>query len=231
MLDRKFLVENLEAVQENCRNRGADVDFERIIALEADRKAKTPDLDELRRKANDASKQIPKEKDPDKKKQLIEEGRALRGQVGELEKELAAINEELNGAVRLVPNMSHPDAPIGKDDKANLEISKGKTPIPEFDFKPQDHVEIGERLDLIDLEAGARVAGHGFYFLRGDAVLLELALQQYAVTELIKEGFTPTITPDVAYTSIVDGVGFIPRGPETQIYNLEGRDLSLIATA
>jgi seryl-tRNA synthetase len=92
-------------------------------------------------------------------------------------------------------------------------------------------VQLGEKLDLIDFEGGAKVAGHGFYFLKNDAVLLELALQQYALETLIKEGFTPTITPDLARTEILHGTGYIPRGPETQIYSIADSDLNLVATA
>jgi seryl-tRNA synthetase len=85
--------------------------------------------------------------------------------------------------------------------------------------------------DLIDFEAGAQVAGHGFYFLKNEAVLLELALQKYAVDLLVAEGFTPVITPDLARTDVLQGIGFIPRGPETQIYSVENSDLNLVATA
>jgi seryl-tRNA synthetase len=83
----------------------------------------------------------------------------------------------------------------------------------------------------VDLEGGARTTGHGFYFFRNAAVLLELALQRYALDLLIREGFTPTITPDLARDAIVAGTGYQPRGPETQIYSIEGMDLSLVATA
>lgn len=121
--------------------------------------------------------------------------------------------------------------PIGVDDTANLELFKGKTPVPQFDFKPLDHVELGEKLDLFDFEAAAQVTGHGFYFLKNEAVLLELALQRYAVDLLIREGFTPTTTPDLARNEILEGTGYIPRGPETQIYSIANTDLSLIATA
>src|SRR5690606_2763972 len=79
--------------------------------------------------------------------------------------------------------------------------------------------------------AGAKVAGHGFYFLKNDLVLLELALQRYAVDMLIQEGFTPTITPDLARNEVLQGTGYIPRGPETQIYSIAETDLSLVATA
>jgi hypothetical protein len=84
-------------------------------------------------------------------------------------------------------------------------------------------VELAQKLDLIDFEGGAKIAGHGFYFLRNEAVLLELALQQFATRLLVSEGFTPVITPDLAFTEILQGTGYIPRGPETQIYSIEFR--------
>src|SRR5690606_31561215 len=125
----------------------------------------------------------------------------------------------------------HPEAPLGADDQSNLELRRGLHEPPTFDFKPVDHVVIGERLGLIDFEGGAKVTGHGFYFLKGDAVLLELALQRYALEVLMGEGFTPTLTPDLARNEILQGTGYIPRGPETQIYSIADSDLSLIATA
>jgi seryl-tRNA synthetase len=120
---------------------------------------------------------------------------------------------------------------VGADDNANLEVARGKTPVPQFDFPARDHLELGRLHDMIDFESGARVAGAGFYFLRNAAVLLDLALQQFAVTELVKRGFTPISTPDVAQTQILQGIGFMPRGPETQIYSIENTDLNLVATA
>ncbi len=88
-----------------------------------------------------------------------------------------------------------------------------------------------ERLDLVDLEAGARVAGHGFYFLKNEAVLLELGLVQLALEKLRAAGFTLFTTPDLARDEVLQGIGFLPRGPEAQIYSIEKTDLSLVATA
>ena len=101
----------------------------------------------------------------------------------------------------------------------------------EFSFKPLDHLELGEKHDWIDFEGGARTTGNGFYFLKGDLVLLDLAMQQFAVSELVKRGFIPTITPDLARDDVLEGIGFMPRGPETQIYSIENMDISLIGTA
>ena len=231
MLDRKLIVEKPDVVRENCDNRGLDVDVDRFVELEALRKAKQAEVDELNREANQVSKSIGKAADPAQREARMAEGRRLRQQTADVRSQHERIVAELDAIHRTIPNLSHPDVPIGADDAANLELFQGKTPRPEFDFQPLDHVQLAEKLGLVDFEAGARVAGHGFYFLTGDAVLLELALQHYALRLLLADGFTPTVTPDLARNEILEGVGFIPRGPETQIYSIENTDLSLVATA
>jgi seryl-tRNA synthetase len=188
-------------------------------------------LEGCNRNANDVSKSIGKAKDDAERNKLKEMGRGLREAIATLTTELEQIAGEADAILMSIPNLSHPDAPRGLDDTANFEVSHGHCEPPKFDFKPLDHVELGEKLDLFDFEGGAKVAGHGFYFLKNDAVLLELALQRYALDVLMKEGFTPTTTPDLARNEILRGTGYIPRGPETQIYSIADSDLSLIATA
>lgn len=231
MLDRKFILENSDLVKLNCKNRGVTADIDRFLELEQTRKAKQAEIEELNREANSVSKTIGQAKSPEEKAERMEHGRLLREKTAAAKTELAELESELDDIHRGIPNISHPSAPVGADDKSNTEIRLGKTPIPKFDFKPLDHVQIAEKLDLIDFEAGARVAGSGFYFLKNEAVLLELALQSYALGILMKAGFSPMTTPDLARQEILQGTGYIPRGPETQIYNIEGTDLSLIATA
>ncbi len=231
MLDRKFILENAAAVAENCRRRGLRVDVDRFVELENLRRAKDTEVQDFNRQANEVSKTIGKAKDPAEREARMAEGRRLREQKDAGQMELQAIELELEKLHGLIPNMAHPDAPVGADDQSNLDVKRGLTEIRAFDFKPRDHLELGQALDLIDMEAGGHVAGHGFYFLKNDAVLLELALQQYAVQFLMAEGFTPVITPDLARNEILHGIGFIPRGPETQIYSVENTDLSLVATA
>ena len=143
---------------------------------------------------------------------------------------LQAAAGEAESLLLSIPNMSHPQSPVGGEEE-NLEIGRGPTPLPTFDFKPKDHVELGEALDIIDLESGSKVTGHGFYFLKNDAVLLDMALQSFALHYLAKEGFQLVSTPDMARNEVLAGTGFVPRGPETQIYSIADSDLSLIATA
>lgn len=231
MLDRRFIVENADLVTQNCLNRGAHVDVHRFVQLEETRRLLQIEMEDFNRQANEVSKSIGKAKDPAEREARKDEGRKLREKTQELQTRLEELASDVDAIHRQIPNLSHPDAPIGVDDKANLEVYRGKTPLPTFDFKPLDHVELAEKLDLADFEAGAAVAGHGFYFLKNDAVLLELALQRYAVGVLMGEGFTPMTTPDLARNDVLAGTGYIPRGPETQIYSIENSDLSLVATA
>jgi seryl-tRNA synthetase len=230
MLDRRFIVENAAAVKANCQNRGSKADVDKFVALEADRKAKQVELDELNRQANEVSKSIGKAKDPAEREARKDEGRRLREMATTVETQLKWLVDEADAVLRAIPNLSHPAAPVGGE-ASSKELRRGKTPLPQFSFKPLDHVQLGEKLGLFDFEAGAKVAGHGFYFLKNEAVLLELALQRYALDLLLKEGFTPTITPDLARNEILQGIGFTPRGPETQIYSVADTDLSLVATA
>ncbi len=129
-----------------------------------------------------------------------------------------------------IPNFAHPDAPVGKEDKDNLEIRTWGT-VPSFSFTAKDHVEIGQDLDLIDFDTAAKVSGAKFYYLKNAAVLLELALERYALDILRTHGFTLTITPDIAKEEVLEGIGFNPRGTESNIYALEGTGTCLVGTA
>ncbi len=231
MLDRKFILENETLVAENCRNRGVEVDVKKLVALEQQRRQVQADAEEANRLANAASKAIGKAADEAERELRKEEGRKLREEKETLHAQVDSLESQILEIHSRIPNLSHDDAPIGADDAANRELRRGQAAVPEFNFTPQDHVELGERLDLFDFEAGGKVAGHGFYYLKNEAVLLELALQQFVLKMLRERGFTPVITPDLARTEILRGVGFIPRGPETQIYSIAESDLNLIATA
>jgi seryl-tRNA synthetase len=160
----------------------------------------------------------------------VEEGRALKDKEGAVEAAYQSAEAQRRELQLQVPNFTHPDAPIGKDESANLPIrSHGEVPRPAF--PPKDHLALMEGLDLVDFEGGAKVAGQKFYYLKNEAVLLELALVQFALRLLQEEGFTLFITPDLARQEILNGIGFNPRGESTQIYSIENSDLSLVATA
>ena len=230
MLDLQYICDNLEPVAENCRNRGVEVDLDRIVALRGRRSELITSGDELRREQKATSSQIPTAESDEAKQALIARGRELREQLQGLDGELAEVEADLRSGQSRIPNMTHPDAPIALGDDGHVELRRWGD-VPEFDFEPRDHVAISEAHNLIDFEAGSRVAGHGFYFLKNEAVLLELALMQLAVTRLRDAGFTLMTTPDLAKDEIIEGIGFLPRGPESQIYSIENSELSLVATA
>ncbi len=230
MLDRKYIIQNPDLVRQNCERRGVQCDVGRIVTLDGQRLEKLRLAEDLNRQANATSKLIPKAKDDAERKGLIEKGRQLREQKEAAQREHDALEQQIAELQTAIPNLTHPDVPTGGEDDAK-ELSRGKTPKPEFDFKPLDHVALGEKHDLFDFEAGARVSGAGFYFLKNAAVRLDLALQQFAISFLGERGFTPVTTPDLALTPILQGIGFTPRGPETQIYSIENTELNLVGTA
>jgi seryl-tRNA synthetase len=227
MLDAQFIRENLAAVKANCANRNVKADVDRVVQLDDERKRLAQLTQQLQQRQNQVAEAVKKAKDKAQRDPLIEEGRNLKEQVTALEKQMKQVQDDLRAVLLTIPNVSHPDAPVGTENKV---LRKSGTP-PQFAFPPKDHVALAEALDLVDFEAGSSVAGQKFYFLKNEAVLLELALIQYAMGKLIQEGYTPIITPDVARVEVLEGIGFIPRGPETQIYSLENTDLCLIATA
>ena len=230
MLDLRYIRENAAAVAENSRNRGVEADVDLVVELADRRSELIQDLNELRQQQNQLAKSVGRERDPEARESLIVESRRTKELIPEREAELHAIEGRLREEMLQIPNVTHPATPIGRDDTENVELRRVGE-IPEFGFEPKDHVELGESLGIIDFEAGTKVAGSKFYFLRGDAVLLELGLVRYALDRLIEHGYEPAITPDLARDEALIGTGFMPRGPETQIYSVEGNDLSLIATA
>ncbi len=235
MLDLKFVVANAEAVKQNCRNRNVPADViaevDTVVACEdasedgfsnESRRSDAVRTRWRRRPARRRTLTSGASWSPRESFSRHEPGKSRRG--------LKELELEIKQALGRIPNLTHPDAPIGATEDLSVELRKVGTPRA-FDFKPKDHVEIGKALDLIDFEAGGKVSGTGFYFLKNDAVLLEMALQQFAITKLAKRGFIPIITPDLARVGILEGIGFNPRGEETQVYSVENSDLCLIGTA
>ncbi len=230
MLDLKYIKENAEAVKQNIKNRFMSVDLDEILDLYEKRNSLIAESDALKQKRNENARKMKGRIDDNERNNLITEGKSLKKRIADTDDELSRVREALEAAVRNVPNMAHPDAPVGKEDKDNTEIRRVGT-IPTFGFSPLDHVELGKKLDLIDFDSAARVAGQKFYYLKNEAVFLELALTKYAMDKLFSKGFTPTITPDIAKEEILEGIGFNPRGDESNIYNIQDAGTCLVGTA
>lgn len=229
MLDMKYVIREPEVVQANCDKRRVKMNVASLVEAYQNRNHVAQELDKIRHRQNEIAQLIPKEKEASARSQLIEEGRRLKTDIGELEKKLTQEDAKWLELMYKLPNLTHPDVPQGGEDDAKELRRVGQ--IPHFSFTPLNHLELGQKLDLLDFEAGAEVAGQKFYFLKNQAVFLELGLIRYALDILMKYGFTPMITPDVAKAEILEGIGFSPRGEETQIYSLADHDLCLIGTS
>ncbi|OQX29219.1 MAG: serine--tRNA ligase [Spirochaeta sp. LUC14_002_19_P3] len=230
MLDLKYIRDNTQAVKDNIKARFMNADADEVVRLYEKRNALISEIDKLRQRRNENAQSMKAPLQPEERQKLIAEGKQLKESILAGETELEQAKAALETAAARIPNMAHPDAPIGKEEKDNGEISRFGTP-PSFSFPPKDHIQLAEALNLIDFEAGAKVSGAKFYFLKNQAVLLELALVRYALDIVQKHGFTLTITPDIAREEIAAGIGFVPRGEESNIYVLEGTGTCLVGTA
>ena len=230
MLDYKFIKDNLEAVKKNIIDRNMVADADKVVALYDKRTALTTELQGLQQKRNANAQSMKQKLDAETRAKYVEEGKALKDKISEVENLLNETEVALDEAARQIPNMCNPQVPVGKVDTENLEVKKVGTPR-KFDFKPKDHVQLAEALDLLDFDRGTKVSGPKFYYLKNEAVFLEQALIMYALNTLRKHGFTTFITPDVAKEEILKGIGFNPRGNESNVYAIEEEGTCLVATA
>lgn len=230
MIDYRELKSRRDEIAKNIADRNMKVDVDEAIRLQDKRSELMKAAEELRAARNENAQKMKGKMDNDARQALIAEGREIKEKIACTESELEIVDKDFNTIIRQIPNYAHPKAPVGKEDKDNTAIKYvGKPPV--FNFKPLDHVQIGEKLDLIDFETGTKVSGPKFYYLKNEAVLLQMALENYAMNIVTKHGFTPFITPDVAKEEILEGIGFNPRGAESNIYTVEGTGTALVGTA
>ena len=222
MLDIKFIRENADTIKENNKNRGVKVDVDRLLDLDTMRRDHITHIDALRAQRNQGSKGKPTPEE-------IAKMRTLGEDIKEQEESLGKIEEEFHELLMKIPNLTHPESPVGGEDDYKVLETHGEK--PDFVFQPQDHEQLMLNLGLIDFERGAKVAGAKFFFSKADLVRLNHALISYGMDVVTKHGYELMETPDLAKDKILEGIGFNPRGTETQIYAIENTDLSLIGTA
>ncbi|NQT57793.1 MAG: serine--tRNA ligase [Bacteroidetes bacterium] len=230
MIDLKELRQRKEEIQNNITVRNMQVDLEEILLLQDKRASLIQENEDLRMQRNENAKKMKGKLSQEERSLLIQEGKRLKEAIGNIDHTLTLTEKDYYKSAAQIPNYAHPSAPIGKEDKDNLELKRSGD-IPIFNFKAKDHVELGTALDLIDFETAAQVSGTKFYYLKNDAVILDLALQRYTMDILRKHGFTLTITPDIAKETVVEGIGFNPRGSESNIYTIEDTGTCLVGTA
>ncbi len=229
MLDARDLATRRDEIEESCRKRGYTAEVDAAIAAQESVSALQTELNEANRLRNEHQRAGKQKLDDAARRAHVEEGRRLKEVVAALEARAKEARALLDEHLLGLPNFIHPEVPEGGEDAYNALRTWGE--IPRFDFEPLDHLALAERLDLVDFRGGAKVAGQKWYYLKNEAVLLELALQRFSIDRVIEHGFTPMTTPDVVRREIVEGIGFNPRGEETQTYYLEGGDLGLVGTA
>ena len=221
MLDIKFIRENVELVKQNCANRYVKVDIDALLQSDEERRNVLKQIEDLRATRNSGSKGKPSPEE-------IEKMKAVGEEIKKLEETQVGVEASYRELLMQVPNLTHPETPIGGEDEFKVVFEKPATP---FAFIPKDHEALMLDLDMIDFERGAKVVGSKFYFCKNDLVLLNQAIINYGLNVISKHGYTLIETPDLAKNEILLGTGYNPRGDETQIYSIENTDLSLIATA
>jgi len=219
MLDIKFIRENPKLVKDGTKSKGIELDLDKLLKL--DEECRTLDL---------SVQKLREERNIFAKERNIEKGKELKEKLEKEEKELQEKNGELNGLLLQIPNPPKKDVKVGKDESENEVIKKYKEP-PKFTFTPKDHLELGEKLDIIDVERASKVSGARFGYLKNDGVLLELALVNLAMKILIKEGFVPVIPQTLIKKETMQGLGYMENGGEEDMYHLEKDDLYLVGTA
>ena len=225
MLDLKRIREEPDAVGAALARRGAEAQaaLAQVIELDASRRALLPELEGLRAQQNEANGRIRAAAGEDRERE-IEAMRSVASSVKELEQELSLVESRLQEALAPLPNLPDPTAAPGPEDELVREVGE----IPRFGFKPRDHLELaGER---IDMDRAARLSGSRFAYLKGELVMLELALVRWALEKLAGEGFEAVIPPVLVRERALYGTGFLPD-TEQQLYRLGEDELFLIGTS
>ncbi len=222
MLSIDFIRANKEKVELCSKNKNRSVDVNALLTLDDTRRELIGKVQKLREERNSLASAGSDES-------ARERGRVIKDELKTIEAELVQVETKLNNLLLTVPNVYLDEVPVGTDESGNQEISQWGT-IPEFDFDPLSHIELGERLDLFDLKRGAKVSGFRGYFLKNQAVQLQMALILYVINKLVAKGYTPIIAPSIVKSFTLFGNGQFPWGKD-EVYALNDDDAYLAGTA
>jgi len=230
VLDPKLIKENPQIIRQMLKSRDVEFDLDGLIDADRLRREFILKTDELRKKKNQYSLEISqKKKAGEDATKILDEMKRVSEELSGLESSQAEIEKKYMQLALTIPNLVHQSVPIGKDDSANKEIKKwGK--IPEFDFKISDHIDISEKLDLVDLERAAKVAGARFYYLKNDLVRLNQALIHYALEFLTEKNYSLVQPPYMINHQSMEGA-IIADDFKEVIYKIEDEDLYMIGTS
>lgn len=228
MLDTKFIRDNQETVRKMLEDRNVAADLDGFLEADSRFRSIIDEVNSLKHEKNVVAPQIAKEKDPQKKKELIFRMKGVNSKLKDLEEESRRMDHKRNEIRLMIPNMPMDDVPRGPDDSANETVLTRGEPIGK-DFEIKDHIGIGSSLDIIDTERGAKVAGSGFYVLKGDGARLERALVNFMMDIHREQGYTEVWPPALANTASMTGTGQLPKF-ESDMYRLPDDDLYMIPT-
>ncbi|HVX06965.1 serine--tRNA ligase [Humibacter sp.] len=228
MIDPVLLRENPDLIRHSQEARGESPDtVDAALSADAERRATITEYESLRAEQNAFGKRVasaPKEQ----KKELVAQAQQLAARVKDAQARASEAEQRFDDAVRRIGNVIIDGVPAGGEDDFVTLREVGD--IPAFDFDPLDHLELGEKLDAIDMARGAKVSGARFYFLKGVGARLEIALMNYALDKALANGFVPLITPTVVKPEIMQGTGFLGAHAD-EVYRLENDDLYLTGTS
>ena len=228
MLDIKYIRANSDKVKEAAKNKLVKVDIDRLLELDKQIISINQDLDEKKAKRNELSSKIPSLSNEDKQ-DIINFVKSLKEEIAVLEDKVNPLKDEYTNLMYLVPSVPYDDTPIGLTDEENVEIKKVGE-IPSFDFEIKDHVTLAEELDLVDIPRGVKISGSRSYFLKNEAMLLEMALTRYVIDKLVGKGFTPMNVPLMVKEEAMYGTSYFPGGRE-QTYTITEDNLYLVGTS
>jgi len=230
VLDPKLIKENPQMIREMLKARSVDFDLDALIKSDQKRREFIVKTDELRKKKNQAAVEISQKKKAGKDtSSILAEMKKFSTELVKVELEQETIEKMYSRLSLTIPNLIHESVPIGVDEDANKEIRKWGT-IPNFDFKINDHIDISENLDLVDLERAAKVAGARFYYLKNDLVRLNQSLIHYALDFLAKKEYSLVQPPYMINRESMEGA-VIADDFEEVIYKIEEEDLYMIGTS
>ncbi len=219
MVDLKFLRENPEKVAEGARSKGVEVDVQKIIGLDREYRELSSKIQELYAQRNSAAKE-----------RNIDRGKELKGEIDSEESKLKELKESLDTLLLSIPAIPKDDVKVGKDESGNEVVRKNGEPS-DFAFKPKDHLELGELLEIVDIERAAKVSGARFAYLKNEGVLLEIALVRFVLETLTKEGFTPIIPPTLINAEVMKKLGYMENGGDEDMFRLTEDGKVLVGTA
>ncbi len=231
MLDIKFIRDHAEQVKQGIIDKNEKGDVDLILKLDQDRRAIIFEVEKLKKQRNENSKQVSQlKREGADASEVIESTKNISAKIKELDENLSALEVELQNHLSRIPNMPHKSTPIGKDAKDNVEVRHWGE-IPSFDFDILNHLELGERLDILDFKRGGKISGSGFPVYKGLGARLERALINFMLDlHIDKHGYTEIFPPFVANRESMYGTGQLPK-LEDDMYYAEKDDLFLIPTA